>query len=122
MKLLGRKHAGIWLMGKNNKHLITSLTLRFFVLWISSNDKFDNLSSPIVALRQFSTRRIALNERSLDTSIFDSFRMDIGDRQAFLDEVARWKTRWNMVDGQKQQTLLETLNEIVFYFMSKQNL
>jgi hypothetical protein len=36
--------------------------------------------------------------------------MDIGDRQAFLDEVARWKTRWNMIDGQKQQTLLETLN------------
>ena len=36
--------------------------------------------------------------------------MDIGDRQAFLDEVARWKTRWNMVDGQKPQTLLETLN------------
>jgi hypothetical protein len=31
-----------------------------------NNDKFDNLSSPIVALRQFSTRRIALNERSLD--------------------------------------------------------
>jgi hypothetical protein len=29
---------------------------------------------------------------------------------AFHDEVARWKTRWNMVDGQKQQTLLETLN------------
>jgi hypothetical protein len=32
------------------------------------------------------------------------------DRQAFLDEVARWKTCWNMVDGQKPQTLLETLN------------
>ena len=32
-----------------------------------SNDKFHNLSSPIVALRQvFFTRRIALNERSLD--------------------------------------------------------
>jgi hypothetical protein len=30
--------------------------------------------------------------------------------QAFLDEDARWKTRWNMVDGQKPQTLLETLN------------
>jgi hypothetical protein len=30
--------------------------------------------------------------------------------KAFLDEVARWKTRWNMVDGQKPQTLLETLN------------
>ena len=43
-------------------------------------------------------------------SIFDSFRTNIGDRQAFLDEVARWKTRWNMVDGQKPQTLLETLN------------
>ena len=43
-------------------------------------------------------------------SIFDSFRTDIGDRQAFLDEVARWKTCWNMVDGQKPQTLLETLN------------
>jgi hypothetical protein len=37
-------------------------------------------------------------------------RTDIGDSQAFLDEIARWKTRWNMVDGQKQQTLLETLN------------
>ena len=36
-------------------------------------------------------------------SIFDSFRTDIGDSQAFLDEVARWKTRWNMVDGQKPQ-------------------
>jgi hypothetical protein len=36
--------------------------------------------------------------------------MDIGDRQAFLDEVARWKTRWNIVDEQKPQTLLETLN------------
>ena len=43
-------------------------------------------------------------------SIFDSFRTDIGDRQAFLNEVARWKTCWNMVDGQKPQTLLETLN------------
>jgi hypothetical protein len=43
-------------------------------------------------------------------SIFDSFRTDIGDRQAFLDEVHRWKTRWNMVDGQNPQTLLETLN------------
>ena len=42
-------------------------------------------------------------------SIFDSFRTDIGDRQAFLDEV-RWKTRWNMVDGQKPQTVLEKLN------------
>ena len=31
-----------------------------------NNDKFDNLSSPIVALRHFFTRRIALNERSLD--------------------------------------------------------
>jgi hypothetical protein len=41
-------------------------------------------------------------------SIFDSFRTDI--RQAFLDEVARWKTRWNMVDGQKPQTLLVILN------------
>jgi diphthamide synthase subunit DPH2 len=30
------------------------------------NNDFDNLSSPIVALRQFFTRRIALNERSLD--------------------------------------------------------
>ena len=36
--------------------------------------------------------------------------MDIGDRQGFLDEVARWKTRWNMIDEQKPQTLLETLN------------
>jgi hypothetical protein len=36
--------------------------------------------------------------------------MDIGDRQGFLDEVVRWETRWNMVDGQKPQTLLETLN------------
>ena len=43
-------------------------------------------------------------------SIFDSFRTDIGDRQGFLDEVARWETRWNMVDGKKPQTLLETLN------------
>jgi hypothetical protein len=43
-------------------------------------------------------------------SIFDSFRTDIGDRQAFLDEVDRWKTRWNMVDGQKPQTVLEKLN------------
>jgi hypothetical protein len=43
-------------------------------------------------------------------SIFDSFRTDIGDRQAFLDKVARWKTRWNMVDGQTPQTLLESLN------------
>jgi hypothetical protein len=31
-----------------------------------NNDKFDNLSSPIVALGQFFTRRIALNERSPD--------------------------------------------------------
>jgi hypothetical protein len=31
-----------------------------------NNDKFDNLSSPIVALREFFTQRIALNERSLD--------------------------------------------------------
>jgi hypothetical protein len=31
-----------------------------------NNNKFDNLSSPIVALRQFFTWRIALNERSLD--------------------------------------------------------
>ena len=36
--------------------------------------------------------------------------MDIGERQAFLDEVTRWKTRWNMIDVQKPQTLLETLN------------
>jgi aspartyl/asparaginyl beta-hydroxylase (cupin superfamily) len=36
--------------------------------------------------------------------------MDIGDRQGFLDEVVRWETRWNMVDGQKPETLLETLN------------
>jgi hypothetical protein len=43
-------------------------------------------------------------------SIFDSICTDIGDRQAFLDEAASWKTRWNMVDGQKPQTLLETLN------------
>ena len=43
-------------------------------------------------------------------SIFDSFRTDIGDRQAFLDEVARWKTRWNIVEGLKPQTLLDTLN------------
>ena len=43
--------------------------------------------------------------------MFDSFRYtDIGNRQAFRDEVARWETRWNMVDGQKPQTLLETLN------------
>ena len=33
-----------------------------------NNDKFDNLSSPIVALRQFFTRHIALNERSLDAA------------------------------------------------------
>ena len=47
--------------------LITSSTLyRFLVLWMCNIDKFDNLSSPIVALRQFFTRRIALNERSLD--------------------------------------------------------
>jgi hypothetical protein len=38
----------------------------FLVLWMRNNDKFDNLSSPIVALRQFFARRIALNERSLD--------------------------------------------------------
>jgi hypothetical protein len=31
-----------------------------------NNDKFDNLSSPIVALRQFFMRHMALNERSLD--------------------------------------------------------
>jgi hypothetical protein len=31
-----------------------------------NNNKFDNLSSPIVALRQFFARRIALNERLLD--------------------------------------------------------
>jgi hypothetical protein len=43
-------------------------------------------------------------------SIFDSFHTDIGDRQTFLDEVARWKTRWNMVDEKKPQTLLEKLN------------
>jgi hypothetical protein len=43
--------------------------------------------------------------------MFDSFRYtDIGNRQAFRDEVARWETRWNMVDEQKPQTLLETLN------------
>ena len=46
--------------------VITSSTLRFLVLCMCNNDKFDNLSSPIVALGQFSTRRIALNERSLD--------------------------------------------------------
>ena len=28
----------------------------------------------------------------------------------FLRKLLRWKTRWNMVDGQKPQTLLETLN------------
>jgi hypothetical protein len=39
--------------------------------------------------------------------------MDIGDRQGFLDEVVRWETRWNMVDGQKPETLLETLNVTV---------
>jgi hypothetical protein len=33
--------------------LITSSTLRFLVLWMCNNDKFDNLSSPIVALMQF---------------------------------------------------------------------
>jgi hypothetical protein len=31
-----------------------------------NNDKFDNLSSSIVALRQCFTWHIALNERSLD--------------------------------------------------------
>jgi hypothetical protein len=71
-----------------------------------NNDKFDNLSSPIVALRQFFA---PLTDQTTN-SIFDSFRTDIGDRQASVDEVARWKTRWNMVDGQKPQTLLETLN------------
>ena len=46
--------------------LMTSSTLRFLVLWMCNNDKFDNLSSTIVALRQFFMRRITLNERSLD--------------------------------------------------------
>jgi hypothetical protein len=54
-------------------------------------------------------RRGRLTDQTTN-SIFDSFRTDIGDRQAFLDEVHRWKTRWNMVDGQNPQTLLETLN------------
>jgi hypothetical protein len=40
----------------------------------------------------------------------NSFRTNSGDRQTFLDEVARWKTCRNMVDGQKPQALLETLN------------
>jgi hypothetical protein len=40
-----------------------SSTLRFLVLWMCNNDKFDNLSSPIVALRHIFTRSIALNER-----------------------------------------------------------
>ena len=48
--------------------LITSSTLRFLVLWMCNNDTFDNLSSPIVALRQFFMRCIALNERSLDAN------------------------------------------------------
>ena len=30
--------------------LITSSTLRFLGLWMYNNDKFDNLSSPIIAL------------------------------------------------------------------------
>jgi hypothetical protein len=38
---------------------------------MSNNDKFNNLSSPIVVLRQFLTRRIALNERSLDADDTD---------------------------------------------------
>jgi hypothetical protein len=46
----------------------------------------------------------------ISNSILDFFRTNIGDRQALHGEVARWKTRWNMVDGQKPQTLLETLN------------
>ena len=51
--------------------LITFSTLIFLVLWMSNNDKFNNLSSPIVVLRQFFTRRMALNERSLDAEDTD---------------------------------------------------
>jgi hypothetical protein len=35
------------------------------------------------------------------------FRTDIGDRQAFLDEAARWKTRWNMVDVQNSDKIFD---------------
>ncbi|CAC5403621.1 unnamed protein product [Mytilus coruscus] len=35
---------------------------------------------------------------------------DLKDRQAFNDEVARRKIRWDMVDGQRPQKLLDTLN------------
>lgn len=43
-------------------------------------------------------------------AIFDVFSNDIGDRQVFLDEVARWKARWSMAVGQRPQHLLDTLN------------
>ena len=53
-------------LGLTANVLITSSRFRFLALWMCNNYKFDNISSPIVALRQFLTRRIALNERSLD--------------------------------------------------------
>lgn len=43
-------------------------------------------------------------------AIFDVFSNDIGDRQVFLDEVARWKARWSMAVCQGPQHLLDTLN------------
>jgi hypothetical protein len=64
-----------------------------------------NVSDPILEVNA-----VYVTSVSRGSLIVDSFRTDIGDRQAFLDEDARWKTRWNMVDGQKPQTLLETLN------------
>ena len=43
-------------------------------------------------------------------AIFETFHVDLGDRQALNDEVATWKIRMDMVDGQRLQKLLETVN------------
>jgi hypothetical protein len=69
----------------------------------------DKINCQFQRVRDKVTKLHTLTDQTTN-SIFDSFRTDIGDRQAFLDEVARSKTRLNMVDGQKPQTLLETLN------------
>jgi hypothetical protein len=41
-------------------------------------------------------------------AISDVFSNGIGDRQVFLDEVARWKVKWSMAVGQRPQHQLNT--------------
>ncbi|XP_071148256.1 zinc finger MYM-type protein 1-like [Mytilus edulis] len=79
-------------------HLVTEITSRV----IKNEGRFS-------AEYLIPSKLQALTDQTTN-SIFETFHVDLGDRQAFDDEVARWKIRWDMVDGQRPQKLLETLN------------